>query len=1138
MFILSLLLLVASAFGGEIAVDIAYHPADFDLKFDGNYWNIDGNNCVLVGESGGPEYLAEPINVLLPPMNSAKSIRIISTEYEVLAEDVVLAPFQPPTVRPMPGLDVSPGFLPPNPQIYSQDDFVPSQPAKFSGGGNFSGYSLAGFIVYPVRYNPALRKIEYLKSLKISVEYEPAQILHPQKRSPKSAEIFAQMVRGIVKNPEEVTAYSHLWATDVGTKDYAVVCAESYSTLEKMDEFRLALRRQGWNDTLITVESTSSFPGIDEIERLRNALKDLYESTGIAAVALVGDVNAVPYREGYAMECGEGYRPDEDYIPCDLYFADYDGDWNANGTYPYGEVADSVDLYPDVIIGRPSVGSIDEFNNWANKYITYVEEPPADFGGEALFLGEVLWTDPFTDAGIGKDMVRDDALPTRFDLTRLYETLGNETMASVTAAFNDGYGAVNHDGHAFYSVMGVGDDYFGNSDADALHNYPRCGVIYSIGCWPAAFDYDCIAEHFITNPDGGFVAFVGNSRYGWGSPGNPGYGYSDYFDHKFWKNIFEGYPSIGEALAVAKAYYAPFARWANVWRWKIYEINVLGEPGMLLWQDVPIAQEHELPTIVESGGSPLTLTFDGDISVVAIQDGEILDRVFGNGSVELWLDPLTSSPVEISAFSPDGFKRLFIDTIYVDAGSPYLALDYLSQNTISPAETISIDFHIRNYTTSGSDFSWNPEAVSGGTILSFDPGPTSISGDDTFALSAVICADSALVDGDEFLIELNCVCGDDTFPISVAITAIAPVLSVNTLRLAGTYVGDAAIAGENYSMFAQLINSGSDVYDGDILVSSPSAYLTVSGTATVSAFTGTTYTLTPIDLAVSSGCPSPSVQPVVFSFANGEIDTFYLSIGLGRFYDDAESTPEFTMDTPWHQTTDDYYDGAHSYRCADTATGLYPDDADASLTSEQFVIGEHPVLSFWMRYEVTTLEDDGGTDGLYIYIYDVDDDSLCQLEFIGGGGALPTTNFEVGWTHWHYKIPFPPGTDVQVKFRFTSDYGDDAQGFFIDDATVAWKSTEVETTADISSAKNLPAAPMIIANPNPFNDDCRIVLKNLSSDASVDILDISGRIVSHFDVSMPSAEIVWRPKSSPSGIYLVRAKCEDTSIEHKIYYIR
>ena len=44
-------------------------------------------------------------------------------------------------------------------------------------------------------------------------------------------------------------------------------------------------------------------------------------------------------------------------------------------------------------------------------------------------------------------------------------------------------------------------------------NYPQ--IVISGGCKPAKFTEDCIAEHFLTNPSGGAVAFIGNANNGY-----------------------------------------------------------------------------------------------------------------------------------------------------------------------------------------------------------------------------------------------------------------------------------------------------------------------------------------------------------------------------------------------------------------------------------------------------------------------------------------------------------------------------------------------------------------------------------------------------------------------------------------------
>ena len=115
--------------------------------------------------------------------------------------------------------------------------------------------------------------------------------------------------------------------------------------------------------------------------------------------------------------------------------------WDADGDQTYGEIADGVDLYPDVFVGRASVCDADHVSAFVAKVIAYERTPPAGEQLDMLMAAEVLWTDPFTDSGIALNLIDREYVPPRFDpITKLYETLGNESVASVTAALNDGKG--------------------------------------------------------------------------------------------------------------------------------------------------------------------------------------------------------------------------------------------------------------------------------------------------------------------------------------------------------------------------------------------------------------------------------------------------------------------------------------------------------------------------------------------------------------------------------------------------------------------------------------------------------------------------------------------------------------------------
>ena len=98
------------------------------------------------------------------------------------------------------------------------------------------------------------------------------------------------------------------------------------------------------------------------------------------------------------MTCEAGGHVDEDAIACDLYYADLDGSWNADGDGIFGEIDDDVDLYPDVFVGRASATLTSHVEAFVSKILSYERDPEPGYHLDMLMAGEVLWTDPFTDS--------------------------------------------------------------------------------------------------------------------------------------------------------------------------------------------------------------------------------------------------------------------------------------------------------------------------------------------------------------------------------------------------------------------------------------------------------------------------------------------------------------------------------------------------------------------------------------------------------------------------------------------------------------------------------------------------------------------------------------------------------------------
>ncbi len=296
-------------------------------------------------------------------------------------------------------------------------------------------------------------------------------------------------------------------------------------------------------------------------------------------------------------------------------------------------------MYADLFIGRAPVDNTTEATRFVAKTLTYqgatgAGAPPTDYQEKALFLAEVLWDTPYTDGGICKDMIDDESMPPEFDpINKLYETNGLLSKSRTISEMNAGRNIVNHMGHANYNVLSIGSGALYGSDFDNLANGSRYGIFYSIGCWAAALDYDAVAEHWVHAAHAG-VAFVGNSRYGWGSPGNPGSGTSDQFDREFFRQLFnEGLDRIGATHAAHKDAMVGLAQTGDYYRYCLYELNLLGDPEMTVWtaepgsatanhaSEAPLGEHPFVVTVMRSGepvGGAMVHLSNAEVSETAL----------------------------------------------------------------------------------------------------------------------------------------------------------------------------------------------------------------------------------------------------------------------------------------------------------------------------------------------------------------------------------------------------------------------------------------------------------------------------------------------------------------------------------------
>lgn len=823
--------------------------------------------------------------------------------------------------------------------------------------------------------------------------------------------------------------------------EYLVVTNETLkSYFQELVDWK---RKKGIPSAIRTREwITSNYAGSDPAEKIRNYLKIAYQDSGCVWVVLGGDTDVIPCRYAHIE-----LQTETENIPADLYYSDLDGTWDYDGDHVYGEPEDSLDLFPDLFVGRAPASTTSEVEVFVDKVLAYEKSVPSDYQLKMLFFAE--YGDPRTDDAIAKDMIDDYYVPPRFDpLSKLYESNGNENAQAVLDSMDLGFNFMNHAGHANYPVLCTGPDNIWNEDMDGLTNSSRfSGVLYSVGCWPAAIDYDCIGEHFVKNPNGGGF-FVGNSRYGWYTPSLPGYGSSDLFDQQFFASIFKrGFYHYGQIIADSKTRFAAEADQENDFRWIEFCLILLGDPEMPLWTDTPQDLTVNFPDTIPVGSNQFRVTVTQgspveDALVCLMKDDEVYlsGRTGLDGSVSFSVTPSSSGTLYVTVTKPDfypfeGYSLVESDLVYVTYKDK--SIDDASGNAdgiINPGEQITLNLTLKNYgnqTASGvgakirSADSYVSITDSTGAFGDLAPG-------DEASDYYVFDASSGCPDSHAICFDLEIADASHTWPSVFHLTVGAPVLNYDGAIILDGPGGDGVPnpgetvdlrvllqntgLGNGYNCFAKLTTTDTDniqilldsVFYGNI----PNQ----ESTTPDSCFT----------IYIDPSCPVTHgswfyLDLVAEDYAS--TDSFWLLTGGYGFTDDMESGEGDWSQTgthKWHLTAHRSHSGIYSWYCGEEGSWVYDGDFTSILYSPEYItLPPHAELSFWAWYEI-----EAGFDYSYCEIFaDGRWHILCMMTGESGG-----------WVKKTFDLSEFYGNAVTVRFTMFSDA--DAyqyEGLYIDD---------------------------------------------------------------------------------------------------------
>lgn len=1030
---------------------------------------------------GAPEVPVKPVRVALPYGARVSDVRILSTETEVLTGSYVLTCVQEPVILSQKQLTTTE----PKEEIYQSDALYPANIIEFKGTYYFDNYTICELLFYPLQCSPLSQELRFHSSVSVALSYEGGVRTCPER----------ELIKNVVINPNDVAPPSRSSGLPF---EYLIITDPPLDTvMQRLADWKT---KKGIRAELRTVAwILAHYAGEDNAACVRNYIKAAVDS-GVHYVLLAGDVDVVPHRRAYAMTCEWGGNPREDSLPCDLYYADLQGDWDRDNDGTYGEIEDSIDLYPDIMVGRAPINTISEAQTFVNKVLTYEKNPALGYQDNAQFAADILWSYPYTDMAVHKERIEDESFPDYFTFNKLYQSVGNASPAAFLDGLHAGQNLINHDGHGYIGSMTVGGmSSLHNIDFDTLTNAPQYGTLISIGCWTAAFDYNSIGESFINSPGGGGIAYIGNSSYGWGAPGNPGFGYSDRYDSRFFYSLLkENNVHVGEALAMAKAYFAPYAREQNVYRWIQYQLNLLGDPEMSIQTAIPESLDVTYPQSVPIGTSHILITVRDRTTyqpvrnaLVCIMKGnETYESAYtdASGTVMLKVTPATAGTCELTVTCHNFLP--VETTIPVVSGSYINFTGWNIHDTLgnddgiaNPNESMFLDVMLKN-TGNESAHTIGLLLRSSDSLIRIDDSvaivPTLDPGDSVFLNEAfeVFTYDASNGYGIHF--QLYITYSGDTVTNYPILLIGTPDISINEVIV----IQQPSLPNENDSLYVQLINTGYGI--------GHETYATMTSSDPNIAFLEDSVWYEDINpesraiadqpfvIAISHECPVPHLATLSLAIHTNDYsfsDTISMLIGETGLVDDMESGDSLWTtggaDNLWHISTQSAHSPSHAWYCGDTTIMQYHDDMDCYIQTVPFLLDENSKLSFYRWFNVPVY----GSDGVYVIV--MNDGLSDTLDFIGTGGALGTKDIQSDWFREEYSLAdYTAGDSIQIRIAFTSDSdGDVGQGFFIDDV-------RVEAHADAA-----PRAPCLFAR--KVADDVQLFWQPVTTDTlgNIELID-------------------------------------------------
>jgi hypothetical protein len=232
-------------------------------------------------------------------------------------------------------------------------------------------------------------------------------------------------------------------------------------------------------------------------QKIKDFIKQEYDSEKMAYVILVGDAEQIPFHPGKS------------------------GNAISNEADPLYALTAGDDYYPDLFISRFSAKTVTQLETQITKSINYEKTPDenGDWYGKATGIA--------SDEGSPTDGERAEILREKLlkfgytEVDKLYDP--GVTASDVAEVVNEGRSLINYIGHG--SKTSWGTSYFANSNIDKLTNENKNPFIISVACVNGDFagSGESFAERWLNAgtadaPKGAVAVFASSTNQAWVEP--------------------------------------------------------------------------------------------------------------------------------------------------------------------------------------------------------------------------------------------------------------------------------------------------------------------------------------------------------------------------------------------------------------------------------------------------------------------------------------------------------------------------------------------------------------------------------------------------------------------------------------------